>query len=63
MGDGMAGRLPAIGDERKLQFLHLLKLQLEDSHMGTQCIPWGSKAFLEPVSERAFSDLLDSRSF
>ena len=37
--------------------------QVEDSHMGTHCIPWGSKAFLEPVSERAFSDLLDSRSF
>ena len=37
--------------------------QVEDSHMGTYCIAWGSKAFLEPVSERAFSDLLDSRSF
>ena len=37
--------------------------QLEDLNMGTSCIPWSSKAFLEPVSERAFSDLLDSRSF
>lgn len=74
MGDGMAGRLSAIGDGGKAAVSLMLDTggmhvcifessQLEDSHLGTYRIPWGSKAFLDLVSEGAFSDLLDSRSF